>query len=282
MTHLTCGLIGRNIGQTRLPKALELMCRASKMYFNFTPIDTAAKPGFDFARTVDDLRTKNWTGVTVTHPFKPAAAQYAGRGMDRQVAHLGASNLLMFGDKTTGWNTDYLGFIAAWRAIFKSRGPGEVAVAGAGGVARAIIPALLRLGARKMTVWDKNPDAASDLARTISGSVSAIAMDDAPQAIQSATGLVNATEVGMVGHPGSAIDPDFIGTQSWAFDAVYTPTDTTFLQAAKDKGLAVLTGFDLFRFMALESFRIYTGISPDKHTILPALDAFRPERTQEQ
>ena len=83
----------------------------------------------------------------------------------------------------------------------------------------------------------------------------------------------------MGGHPGTAFDPALLGPQSWAFDAVYTPTDTTFLTDAAVRGLKVLTGFDLFRFMALETFRIYTGIAPDPARILPALDPLRPKET---
>lgn len=276
MTRLRCGLIGSHISQTRLPAALEIMCEAAGMTLDFTPIDTAADPGFDFNATAAALRRDGWTGVTVTHPYKPAAAAFAGDGMDRPVRKLGASNLLMFGTETRGYNTDYLGFIAAWQAVFKNRGPGDVAVAGAGGVARAIVPALIRLGARRIKVWDVDHEAAKTLAKLGGRTVKAIPIEDAPRIIEKSTGLVNATALGMGKSTASAIDLDLIGPQWWAFDAVYTPTDTPFLQEAAAKGLATMTGFDLFRFMALETFRIYTGHTPDKSAILPALDALRP------
>lgn len=278
-TTLRCGLIGSNISRTRLPFALDIMCKAQGMTLDFTPIDTEHDPDFDFATTVDMLRQDGWTGVTVTHPHKTEAADYAGSAMDRDVAHLGASNLLVFGAGFSGWNTDYLGFIAAWQSVFKNRGPGEVAVAGAGGVSRAIVPALIRLGARKITIWDLNPDAARALARMSGRGVEAISVAEAPDAIRAATGLVNATALGMGGHPGSAFDPALVTSQTWAFDAVYTPTDTAFLTDAAAKGVTCLTGFDLFRFMALETFRIYTGRTPDRRTILPQLDALRPKET---
>ncbi|NNL74553.1 MAG: shikimate dehydrogenase [Silicimonas sp.] len=274
---LRCGLIGGNISRTRLPLALDIMCRAEDMSLDFTPIDSEGDDAFDFVTTVDMLRQDGWTGVTVTHPHKTEAADYAGRTMENGAAHLGASNLLTFGPDLAGWNTDYLGFIAAWQSVFKNRGPGEVAVAGAGGVARAIVPALLRLGARDIAVWDIDPQAATALAKRCGRTVRAVPIEDAAHAIRAATGLVNATAVGMGGHPGTAIDPDLVGPQTWAFDAVYTPTDTAFLTDAASKGLAILTGFDLFRFMALETFRIYTGRTPDRATILPRLEQLRPK-----
>lgn len=276
---LRCGLIGGNISRTRMPLALDIMCRAEGMTLDFTPIDTEHDDGFDFTATVDMLRQDNWTGVSVTHPHKTQAADYAGPRMDRAVDHLGASNLLLFTPELSGWNTDYLGFIAAWKAVFKNRGPGEVAVAGAGGVSRAIVPALIRLGARRVTVWDLNFDAAKDLAKMSGRPVTAIPMEEAPAAIRTATGLVNATALGMGGHPGTAFDPALVDAQDWAFDAVYTPTDTAFLVDAGAKGLKCLTGFDLFRFMAIETFRVYTGRTPDSASILPELDTLRPKET---
>lgn len=274
---LRCGLIGSNIGSTRLPLALDIMCQAEGMTLDFTPIDTERDATFDFDATVDALRRDGWTGVSVTHPHKTRAADYAARAMDSAVAHLGASNLLLFGDDLSGWNTDYLGFLAAWRAVFGNRGPGEVAVAGAGGAARAIVPALVRLGARRVTIWDLRPDAARALAERVGRPALSVPIEDAPEAIRTATGLVNATALGMGGHSGTAFDPESVGPQSWAFDAVYTPTDTPFLTDAEAKGIACLTGFDLFRFMALETFRVYTGRAPDSAAILPLLQPLRPK-----
>lgn len=276
---LKCGLIGGNISRTRLPLALDIMARAEGMVLDFTPIDTEGDAGFDFPSTVDRLRAEGWTGVSVTHPHKTEGADYAGHRMDPEVAHLGASNLLIFGPDLSGWNTDYLGFIAAWRSVFRNRGPGEVAVAGAGGVSRALVPALLRLGARKVSIWDPNHEAARTLAKMCGRNVEAVPLSDAPGVIARATGLVNATPLGMGGHPGTAFDPALVGGQTWAFDAVYTPTDTAFLVDAAAKGLRVLTGFDLFRFMALETFRIYTRLTPDRRKVMPEIDALRPRET---
>jgi len=82
--------------------------------------------------------------------------------------------------------------------------------------------------------------------------------------------------MGMAEYPGSAFDAGLLGDQVWAFDAVYTPTDTAFLNDAARAGLHCLTGFDLFRHMAVRSFAAYTGIMPDLDDIMPKLEALRP------
>ncbi len=276
MTILRAGLIGAGIGQSRLSAALKLMCHAHGMDLDFTPIDTASKTDFDFDRTVDDLRAQGWHGVTVTHPHKVQARAYAGPAMGPEFRHLSAANTLTFRPELAGHNTDFTGFLGAWKSVMGNQTPGRVAMAGAGGVARAIAPALLELGASEISIWDPTPGLADALAVEVGDRATAIPMSGSTATIPRANGLVNATPLGMTGHPGSAFSPDLIGEQSWAFDAVYTPTDTEFLMIAHNRRVKTLTGFDLFRFMAIRSFTAYTGIAPDPATVLPKLDALRP------
>nr|WP_239479614.1 shikimate dehydrogenase [Actibacterium sp. 188UL27-1] len=273
---MRAGLIGENISRTRLPAALQIMCNRAGLHLEFELIDTADRVEFDLAACVDDLRQRGWSGVTVTHPWKRAAAQYAGPGMAEDVAHLGAANLLVFGDTVAGFNTDYSGFLSAWRAQLGQDVPGRVAMAGAGGVARALGPALQTLGALHVVCWDVSLARAQDLTARLSGPATALKHDEISQAVRTADGVVNATPIGMAEHPGSAFDSADLGGQSWAFDAVYTPVDTAFLQDANAAGLRILTGFDLFRHMALRSFQTYTGVDLHPDEIMPHLLRLQP------
>jgi shikimate dehydrogenase len=105
----------------------------------------------------------------------------------------------------------------------------------------------------------------------------AIPAEESPQAVRHADGLVNATALGMAQYPGSSIAPTLLGGQRWAFDAVYTPTNTVFLMAAEQAGLNAISGFDLFRHMAIGSFQAYTGIRPDIEKTLAKLAALKPD-----
>ncbi len=277
MKSLRCGLIGDHISQTRFPAALELMCQEAGIELSFELIDTAGKSDFDFAQFVDGLRADNWHGVSVTHPYKQDAADYAGEGMPSELRQLGASNILVFGDTLTGFNTDYSGFVSAWTSQLPTTGVGVVALAGAGGVARAIGPALVELGASEITIFDTSADRAKDLAKRLGPCATIVSSDQWPEAIKGADGLVNATPLGMAYNPGSAFAADLIGAQAWAFDAVYTPTDTQFLTDCSHAGLTILTGFDLFQHMAMRSFQTYTGISPNHNVTLSNLAVLRPD-----
>jgi shikimate dehydrogenase len=270
-------MIGEHIQKTRLPAALRMMCDEAGFGLAFELIDTARLDGFDFDRQVNELIEAGWTGVTVTHPFKMAAARLAGAVMTGAAAKLDAANTLVFDGSLKGFNTDYTGFLGAWRYRMGTDDPGRVAMAGAGGVAQAIGPALRELGARKITLWDIVPEKAQALADTIGPVAEAIPADEAPQAVRRTDGVVNATARGMAEYPGSSITPDLLGGQRWAFDAVYTPTNTVFLKAAREAGLATISGFDLFRHMAVGSFEAYTGIRPDTDGTLARLAALKPD-----
>lgn len=279
MTVLKAGLIGEHISRTRLPAALDIMCKLHGLTLEFELIDTATRPDFDFTATVDGLRAAGWTGVTVTHPYKTDAARYAGDGMLPELRGLGASNTLIFGEPLTGHNTDFTGFISAFKA-FGHGVVGDVVMIGAGGVARAIGPAISQFLVMngKIAIYDRDMKLAESLATTIGDTAFAVTKEQLAYHVEWAHGLINATPMGMVEYPGSAFDRSlFNDYQNWAFDAVYTPTNTQFLQDAKAAGMDILTGFSLFQHMALGTFAAYTGLSPDAKTVLPKLDTLRPE-----
>ena len=270
---LKTGLVGAHIARSRFPQALQIMCDAHGLALEFELIDTADLKRFDFDAAIHGLINRGWTGVAVTHPHKTQAARYADEGMHPDAARLGAANTLVFGEYVTGQNTDYTGFLAAFEDVTVK---GPVVMAGAGGVARAIGAALVKLGASDLAIYDRDTVRAKDLAFSIGPPARPIPSNAFGPAVRAASGLVNATPMGMADYPGSAFDTADLGGQDWAFDAVYTPTDTEFLKAAARAGLRLITGFDLFRHMALGSFAALTGLTPDPARILPRLEALRP------
>ncbi|MGF1622164.1 MAG: shikimate dehydrogenase family protein [Rhodomicrobiaceae bacterium] len=273
---LKAGLIGEHIGRSRFAAAQALLCGEAGLTLDFTNFDTVEMTAFDFEDHVAGLPGQGFDGVTVTHPFKTRAHRLAGK--INYPGSLGASNLLRFEpDGCQGFNTDYTGFKSVWAAQFGDAAPGRVAMAGAGGVSRALVAGLLDLGAERIDLWDLNPQLCRDVARVTDPSgkrVFAIeAVDEIPEAVRTANGLLNATPMGMDHYPGTAFDAALVGGQDWAFDAVYAPIDTVFLIDARAAGLTTITGFDLFRHMAVLSFEVYTGCLIDKPT---AVEALRP------
>lgn len=274
--RLKAGLIGDHIQKTRLPAALKLMCDDAQIVLDFSLIDTSGINDFDFLGTVNELMAQDWSGVTVTHPYKIAARNFAGPNMLKELSHLNASNTLRFDVGLEAFNTDYTGFLGAWSNCMGDRIPGNVAMAGAGGVASALGPALAKLGATKISIWDLDHGKAAKLAREIGSVARAIPVEHARQAAIDADGLVNATALGMQQYPGSAFEQGWLNGQEWAFDAVYTPVETQFLSFAMSAGLKTISGFELFKHMAIRSFSAYTNLAVDEEAMLARLEVLKP------
>jgi shikimate dehydrogenase len=62
-----------------------------------------------------------------------------------------------------------------------------------------------------------------------------------------------------------------IGAQSWAFDAVYTPIETRFLLDARDAGLEIISGYELFFHQGVDAFEVFTGVRVDEARLREAL-----------
>lgn len=275
--RLKAGLIGSHIQKTRLPAALKIMCEDAAIELDFALFDTADMQNFEFVEHVERLIQDGWNGITITHPYKLAARKFAASGMIGELAHLNACNTIRFGSDPEGFNTDYSGFLHAWASNMGTSKPGKVAIAGAGGVANALAPALASLGATQISIWDLDFSKAASLANDVGPIALAVPKEAAMDVVLVADGLVNATALGMQQYPGSAFDPSWIGSQTWAFDAVYTPANTEFTNKANSSGLKTISGFELFKHMAMSSFSAYTGLPLDKPDVLARLEALKPE-----
>jgi shikimate dehydrogenase len=88
-------------------------------------------------------------------------------------------------------------------------------------------------------------------------------MDRLEEHVKAADGLVNATPVGMAGHPGLPVPPAFLHADQWVADVVYRPLRTELLRAARALGCRTVDGGGMVVFQAAEAMRLFTGRRPD-------------------
>lgn len=273
MPAIRLGLIGDNIATSRSPALHRLagqMCGLDVSYDLLVP----RALGLDFEATFDRARADGYRGLNITFPYKERvlAQVVINAPIVRSIA---ACNTVSFeASGAIGTNTDYLGFLGAYRANFDNSAPGRVAMAGCGGVGKAIGFALAALGAKALCLFDADRGKADELARALAADHRGLDVQVAGsivQACENADGLVNCTPLGMVGYDGSAFPNDVLGKASWAFDAVYTPTDTPFLIGARAAGLAAMSGYELLLYQGVECFRIFTGRTIDASALRSAL-----------
>ncbi len=258
MNKIRLGLIGDNIAASRSPdlhRTAGRLCELDVSYELLIP----GEMGQDFATLLRSCADGDWRGVNITYPYKEIAAGMV-RIDDARVRDIGAVNTVVFeAGGAVGHNTDYSGFMAAWRENFANMAPGKVALIGAGGVGRAIGFALAALGAEEIRVTDRDAGRAGRLAAEVPG---ATAYESASAAAENAGGVINCTPLGMTGNPGSPIAGAALDGRRWAFDAVYTPVETRFRADALAAGLDFMSGWELYFHQGIQAFRIFTGMQP--------------------
>ena len=140
---------------------------------------------------------------------------------DPLVRGIGAVNTVVFdADGPKGFNTDYTGFMNAYRSERGTKPPGVVSLIGTGGVGKAVAFGLIGLGAQAIHCVDLDPAKAASLADALAalGSDTRIVVsDDAVAAVDGADGIINCTPLGMVGISGSPLPADAMQGAAWVF-----------------------------------------------------------------
>lgn len=267
------GLIGDNIAASRSPKLHRLAGRQngrSVSYDSLIPRDL----GQDFDDLFAACAAGGYRGVNVTYPYKERAAGKVQID-DPLVRAIGAVNTVVFGPGgAKGFNTDYSGFVAAYRGLRGSRAPGITCMIGAGGVGKAVAFGLVALGAVEIRIADRDAAKAEALAEALVAASPGLRVQtgtDAAALAAGAEGLINCTPVGMVGHEGTPLPRAAMKGAGWAFDAVYTPVETQFLRDAEAEGLTIISGYELFFGQGVDAWAIFTGLPLDHGRLRAAL-----------
>jgi shikimate dehydrogenase len=266
VTDIRLGLIGDNIARSRSPLLhveAGRLCGLPISYERLVPADL----GLPFDAVFERCRQGGFRGINVTYPYKETVVPLV-RIDAPEVERIGACNTVLFaGGRAEGYNTDWSGFVAAYRSVFGERETGTVAMAGAGGVGKAIAFALAALRCPRLRLYDPQQSRATALARSLGGADTGMAVEvcgSVADAADGADGLVNCTPLGMAGQPGTAMPAALMGTAAWAFDAVYTPVETEFLKDARAASLEVMSGYELYFHQGVDAFRLFTGKDVDQ------------------
>ncbi len=210
-------------------------------------------------------------GLNITHPCKQRVVPLLDQ-LSEEADALGAVNtVVLSGGRRVGHNTDWFGFAENFRRFLPGAPLGRVARLGAGGAGAAAAYALARLGAREIAVADVELARAAALAETIAarfGAGRARTAGRVEEAVVGADGVVNATPVGMTGHPGISVSAGLLRPAMWVADIVYFPLETALLAAARRAGCRTLSGGGMAVFQAAEGFQLFSGVAPDAERML--------------
>lgn len=262
------GLVGQDIQGSRTPEMQMREAEAQGLrcvyrLIDLTPLGLGVEALPDILASCERL---GFDGINVTHPCKQAVIPHL-HDLSDDARALGAVNTVLFRDgRRIGHNTDWSGFAEPFRARMVGARMDRVVQLGAGGAGAAVAHAALTLGAERLTIFDIDPARAESVARNLAahfGPGRAVAGTDRAAAMADATGLINATPIGMDAHPGVPLDPDLLRPDLWVAEVIYFPLETELLRRARALGCRTVDGGGMAVFQAVAAFRLFTGREPD-------------------
>ena len=264
------GVIGHPIGHSLSP----VMHNAAlaEMNADFVYVAFPIAPD-DLATAVDGFEAIGVQGFSVTIPHKQAILSHLVSVSDL-ARSIGAVNTVW--KRPNGWhgtNTDITGFIAPLLDLDddsdRDWSKTTAICLGNGGAARAIVVGCAQLGVRRVQVVGRNEAKLADFRQSFQSvplvydRLSVHPWDATSQLLPNAGLIVNTTPIGMAPNtetsPLTASQAQQIQPGAIAYDLIYTPSPTLFLQQARTRGAIVFDGLEMLVQQGAEALRIWTG-----------------------
>ncbi|SEG69450.1 3-dehydroquinate dehydratase [Bryocella elongata] len=260
------GVAGNPIGSSMSPLMLNTAFRRETVNAVYLALQTSNAQ--DLFKLVKEIPLQ---GLSVTMPLKQDVIPFLER-TDALSTKIGAVNTIsrMADGKWYGFNTDVHGIVGPLEKRMSLKGA-KVLVLGAGGAARAAVFGCRDKGA-EVWILNRTPETAAKLAKQSGAKV-------IKREAVAKTGfdvIINATPVGMNGNK----SPQLLGpedlTAKLVFDTVYNPLETPLLRMARQKGIHVITGIEMFVQQGARQFEIWTGKpAPEEEMLRVVLHALR-------
>jgi shikimate dehydrogenase len=225
-----------------------------------------------FADFVARLSERGYVGANITLPHKEAALRLAEP--DERAKAIGAANTLWReGNGLSSTNTDVEGFLDNLDASAPQwdKGLREVLVLGAGGAARAVVHGLIGRGVKNVHVANRSFARAQALRERFGAAVHPARWEEIGGRLSTAGLLVNATSLGMTGHPPLDIRIGDLPANAVVADIVYVPLVTPLLATARERGLRTADGLGMLLHQAVGGFSLWFGVKPQVTAELRAL-----------
>lgn len=275
------GIIGDPVAHSLSPAMHNAAFRALDLDFAYVafPVEAAR-----VRQALDGIRALNIVGINVTVPHKERVVAWLD-SVSPRARRVGAVNtIVQRNGRLHGENTDVPGFQRALEdAAFRIRGCRAVLV-GAGGVARAVLAALLDGGARTVTIANRTVARARYLAHTSriaaarAAAVSLPMLEDSA-VLQDADLVVNATAIGLHGESFFPLAYRATPPSCLFVDLIYGRR-TDFLLRAGRARRRTLDGSGMLVHQGAAAFTMWTGQPAPIAVMKAALHAARRRTSQ--
>lgn len=254
------GVIGHPVEHSLSPVMHNAAIAHLGLDYVYVPL--SVKPE-DLETALSGLTAINFQGFNVTIPHKQAILPLLSE-ISPMAQAVGAVNTVWrHGDTWAGTNTDIEGFIAPLQALNRDWSQSIALILGNGGAARAVVAACNQLGCKQIQVVGRNQQKLQQFcaswSNTIAAKLQVQTWEQLPQLIPQTNLLINTTPIGM--HPHSEVSPlnaDFaLPAQAIAYDLIYTPRPTKFLQQAQQQGAITIDGLEMLVQQGAAALKIW-------------------------
>jgi len=218
-------------------------------------------------------------GFNVTIPHKQAIMPLL-QAISEDAQAIGAVNTVWRTDQGwSGTNTDVFGFMAPLQSLKDWTGKTAV-VLGNGGAARAVVAGCTRLGFQQIQGFGRSPQKLEAFLQSWSNSplqppLAVHLWQDVGKILPHADLIVNTTPVGMHGTGAETpLDAGLLAQASAtavAYDLIYTPRPTRFLQLASQQGLTTIDGTEMLVQQGAAALKIWVNRDVPVDTMRQAL-----------
>ncbi len=225
----------------------------------------------ELAEALAQLRLLGAGGLNLTVPHKVEGLRLA-QEKDPTALDCGAANTLV--PVPRGWralNTDGVGFA---EALAEKSGAGPegraIVLLGAGGAARAVATACLRLGAASLLLLNRSTDKAEALASELGDPrVSVGGLDRAR--LPAGAAVANCTILGLKAEDPSPLPDGALEGVGFVYDTTYGAHRSALLREAEALGVPGCDGRSMLRWQGALAFRAWTGVLPPLQAMARAL-----------
>lgn len=261
------GLIGWPVSHSASPAMHNAAFAARDLDWCYVPLSVAREPAERVGDAVRGLRALGLRGANVTVPHKQAVMAHLDT-LEPAARAIGAVNMILVDStgRLVGDNTDAAGFAADLRSLGVDVRGASTLVLGAGGSARAIVYALAQSGARSVTIANRTPARAQELAGAMQPLFGACSIQAAPSGVTREVAgahlVINCTSLGMTPHIDGSPWPVGVPLRAGqtVYDLVYNPRETRLLREAARQGARPLGGLGMLIHQAALAFERWTGV----------------------
>lgn len=241
------GVIGHPVGHSLSPLMHNQAIAALDLNWVYLPFDIAPD---QLETALAGFAAIGVQGFNITIPHKQAIMPLLSQ-IDPVAQAIGAVNTVW--RTAEGWhgtNTDVLGFLAPLTAMHRDWSQTTALILGNGGAARAVVAGVHQLGCRQIQVVGRSADKLAAFAQSWPHiPLETCGWEQLNSLIPKADLVINTTPIGMAPHPdASPLTPEqaqLFSGNGIAYDLIYTPNPTRFLQQAADQGAIAIDGLEM-------------------------------------